>query len=200
MTAVFTQTARSSAIQSFVHAAVAAVVGCAFIAVAVFVSDLPSVAAVLLLIIGVASLAWAVGLGRTGVRVLEDGQGWRVEITEQSLSWQSPLQKVMASFDVPLLNIRTLRHIQTRRTGKNLGYRNEFIIELIDGDNIQVSENISGVDPLLVFQALESQGVSIERESYHTQAEVKQKHRHRLDKKRAMRAQRSSESTEKAAH
>lgn len=200
MTAVFNKTAKSSATQSFVHAAVATLVGCLFIAIAVFVIDLPAVAGVLLPIIGLLSLIWAVGLARTGAKYLSSGMGWRVEVTEQSLSWQSPLEQVMASFDVPLSNIRTLRHVSTRRSGKGVGYRNDFTIELVEGNTIKISENVRGIDPGLVFEALEAEGVSIVREVYHTKAEIRKKHEKKLDNKRAMRAKRRSESTENLTH
>lgn len=199
MTAVFTRTARSSATESYVHAGIAIVVGTVFIALPVFLTDLPTAASIGSLAVSTLCFLWALALARAARAYTKSGLDWRVEVSGSLLSWQSPLEKVMASFSVPLSNIKLLRQIKTRRSGKGAGFRSEFIIELTRGDAIKLPENVPGIDPAEVFEALESAGVRIEREEYLTRSDVIDKHRKRLAEKRLSREQTEPEASNAVA-
>lgn len=185
MASVFIRTAKSSATTSYLLASVSILVGSIFVAAGIFADSVPMLGAIGFSVVGLLAYCWGLSLFRSARSYLKSGRDWRVEITNIGLSWQSADENVMASFHVAFKEIELLRHFRIRRGGKSQGYRDSYTIELNSGESIELSSNIPGIRPALVFEALEEEGLPIEREHYLTKNEVRQYQRSRLEKKRA---------------
>ncbi len=191
MSVVFTKTAEESAKGSFLGAAFVTVVGGLFVGTFFLAEGLPTFAKVILLGVGLLSFLWVRSLIREGRSYLRSGRDWRVEITDRKLSWQSPVQEIMASFEIPLSNIQAVRHVRTRRSQRSgSGYRDAYTIERHKGETIKVSDQISGIQPDVVFTALQEAGVPYEKEVIHTKEQFREKRELRRAKRRERRAKR----------
>lgn len=173
---------------SFQSALFVAVVASVFGAIAIFVEDLPSIVRGILAVIGLVCLLWVASLIRQGIRYLSSGKDWRVEVTERKVSWQSPVPETMASFEVPLSDILTLRHVITKLGSRNAGRRHDYTIELRTNDIIDVSDQISGIAPEKVFEAMQERGVPLVEEFVHTKEQFRQKRNEKRARKREAKA------------
>jgi len=188
MSVVFTKTAKSSAVGSFQSALFVATLSCVFGAVALLIEQLPIVMKVIFACVGFATLFWVASLIRQGLRYLKSGKDWRVEVTSRKVSWQSPVHETMASFELPLADIQTLRHVATKVGTRNAGPSHDYTIELRNGDVIDVSDQISGIHPEKVFEAMLENGVPFEREFVNTKEQASQKREQKRARRRAVKA------------
>lgn len=174
MSVVFTKTAKSSAVGSIQSALFVAIVVCVFATVALFVEDLPTFVKFVFATVSFALVFWVASLIRQGIRYLRSGKDWRVEITNRKLSWQSPVQETMTSFDVLLSDILSLRHVMMKTGSKRGARSHDYTIELRNGTVIEVSDQISGIHPEEVFEAIHEKGVPYAKEFIYKKEEIRQ--------------------------
>lgn len=195
MSAVFTKTAKSSAIGSFQSATIVALIGSIFGVVAAVASEMPVFMKVIFSIVAFGCLLGVAAYVRQGIRYLKSGKPWRVEVTSRKLSWQSPVEDTLASFELPLSEILTLRHVMTKVAGRKTVPSHEYTIELRNGQIIKVSDQISGIHPEKVFEAMRQQGVPFAKELVRTKEELRQRREQKRARRRKSRANRRLERT-----
>ena len=92
---------------------------------------------------------------------------WRVEITHEALSWTAPTQKLMSPIRLSLNTIKQTRHVRhiAPRNQVNDFESSAFFVDLTDGSNIEIEYRITGIDPIKVFEALETKGIPFIRDA-----------------------------------
>lgn len=89
--------------------------------------------------------------------------GWRVEIADETLRWDSPLEELQKSFKVNLDEIKYIEsvRIESKDTVDELGsgVRNRYVIHMTVGPKIHLRDDISGIWPHRVFKDLEKRGI-----------------------------------------
>ena len=96
-------------------------------------------------------------------RVLQSGEEWRVSVSDEMLTWHSPVEKDMKSFSIALSDIEAVQEHVTRFRNSDRMPDRDFSIRLLHGDSIQIDEQCSGIHPLKVFQALEKRGITFDK-------------------------------------
>jgi len=160
MPIVFTKSARASAIEKALMALVSLIVGGGFAALIILLDDLHIAVIIAAGLAVLLSIVMTVKIIGEAIAVLKSGQEWRVEITQTTLNWYSPVPEIMQSFSVPLNNIRSVRRVYTQHRNKNQTATNKFYIEFINGEFFELKEQMSGISPMKVFKALEGVGVN----------------------------------------
>ena len=106
MPIVFTKSPMASALEQGAYLLIALLVGLAFGSLFFLLDDM---AMTVMIASGLACLisAWmSVKLIGEAISILKTGRAWRVEITSNSLVWDSPVQKIMKSFEVRLADVK----------------------------------------------------------------------------------------------
>lgn len=129
-------------------------------------SDLGLFLSIILLLVGIFACFQAKSALKSSFAFLGASGGWRVEITDETLRWDSPMEDLQKSFEINLNKIKYVESIRIEdkdsSTGE-LGARNRYIIHMHSGPNIQPRGDISGIWPYRVFKALEKHGVTHEK-------------------------------------
>jgi len=159
MPIVFTKSARASAMEKALMALVSLIVGGGFAALIILLDDLHIAVIIAAGLAVLLSIVMTVKIIGEAIAVLKSGQEWRVEITQTTLNWYSPVPEIMQSFSVPLNHIRSVRRVFTQHRSKNQTATNKFYIEFTNGQSFELKEQMSGISPMKVFKALEGVGV-----------------------------------------
>lgn len=195
MSAVFTKSAKSSAIGSFQSALFVCIFICVFGSIALFAKELPTFVKVIFAAFAFGFVFWVISLIQQGLRYLKSGKDWHVEVTDHKLLWQSPVQETMASFEVLLSDILTLRHVVAKTDSKRGTRSHDFTIELRNGEIIEVSDQISGVHPKEVFEAIHENGVPYAQEFVYTKEQIRERRNQKRARRRAAKAKRHLQTT-----
>ncbi len=91
---------------------------------------------------------------REALSTLRSGQSWRVEITDHTLIWASPVPEIMASFEIALNDIEKSRRVMTVKKNSKVSPKNQYFLDLKDGSSLEISDQLSAIPPRKVFQAL----------------------------------------------
>ena len=86
-------------------------------------------------------------------------QSWQVEITDSHLIWGSPVPKIMEPFEIKLKDIDTARRVFITKKNSKARPQNKYYIDLKNGTSIEVSDQMSAIEPMKVFKALEDHGI-----------------------------------------
>lgn len=159
MPIVFTRSATSMAVQKFIGLTVALVIGLIFALIFWFVEDLPTIAEIALVFFVIVALALSVAMFRQARAILKDGRDWQVEITDEMLSWFSPIPEQMESFEVKLSDIASVHQKQIRFRNSDRAPKTTFHIEFTNGRKLEIDPQLCGINPIKVFRALESIGI-----------------------------------------
>ena len=165
MPIVFEKSANSSMWLKLIHLIVA-VLACAGLGAAGwFIDDwFARIVIGLFLMIGLAIVA---ATFREMVLYSRSDGKWRIEITNQFLSWQSPVQDLFQSFRLRLDTISSVQSVVVRSGANKPGSaKNEFFIHLQDGSTMQLPAQEVAVSIGDVFEAVEAQGVRYQRDSF----------------------------------
>ena len=161
MPIVFTRTAGSMALQKFAYLVICLAVSAAFVVAIVFAEQ---ASLFIKLVLGLAVLigaALSLKIGREIVAVLGSGEAWYVEISDQRLTWYSPLPAQMKSFEVALSDIEEATKTLVQYRNSNRTPKTEFAINQADGNVIKIDPQTSGINPVKVFAALEQKGINV---------------------------------------
>lgn len=159
MPVVFTRSATSMAIEKYVSLAVSVIVGLVFALISWFAEDLPMVAKAFFLFAVTIALILSVAMFRQARAILKDGRDWQVEITDEMLSWFSPIPEQMESFEVKLSDIASVHQKQIRFRNSDRAPKTTFHIEFTNGRKLKLDPQLCGINPIKVFRALESIGI-----------------------------------------
>jgi len=159
MSKVFTKSAAASAFSRFVSALCAIAVGMCFGGVLFYVTELPFIVKGLVILAISISLWIAFKRIRDAIGHLRSGQPWRVEITEQTLSWQAPSQDTMQSFELQLQDMKAVRSVCYINANEKNATTHNYFIELINGRIIGIGQKTSAIAPMKVFKALAEMGI-----------------------------------------
>ena len=92
--------------------------------------------------------------------------GWRVEINDENLKWDSPIEELQKSFEIKLADIDYVEAIivydaDTSGTEDSLGGgpTRRYVIHKRSGAPIHLKEDISGIWPHRVFKDLKKRGI-----------------------------------------
>ena len=100
-------------------------------------------------------------------QILSDGQDWTVEVSDEKLSWNSPLQNQMKSFEAKFCDIASVefKKIRFRNNGSRTAkrYKQYFHIHFRNGSSLKIDPFRSGINPFKVFEELERRGVRFEQ-------------------------------------
>jgi hypothetical protein len=91
--------------------------------------------------------------------ILKDGRDWQVEITDEMLSWFSPIPEQMESFEVKLSDIASVNQKQIQFRNSDRAPKTTFHIESTDGRRLKIDPQLCGINPVEVFRALENKGI-----------------------------------------
>ena len=96
-------------------------------------------------------------------RVLADGRDWRVIISDEMLSWESPVPEVMKPFQLALSEIDKTRFTVTHFRNSKKTPDKKWEIILRNGHPMKIDGQSSGINPHKVFTALETKGITFEK-------------------------------------
>ncbi|MDH5528830.1 MAG: hypothetical protein OEY05_02245 [Paracoccaceae bacterium] len=159
MPVLFEKSAAALARAKIFSAAIVLLAMAAFGSIFVLLEDLPTVVSI------VAAGAMVIGalvflrIVKEAGDILKNGKPWRVEITDTKLIWGSPVATIMEPFEVYLNDIRVTRRIFVTQKNSKVSPKNKYFIDLHDGTSIEVSDQLSAIEPRKVFKALETQGI-----------------------------------------
>ena len=159
MPVVFTRTATSLALEKFAYLAVAVAVGLVFSSIFWFVETPPMIVKIASTIAVVIALIMSIKLIREAFTILKDGRNWQVEITDEKLSWFSPLPDQMEPFEAKLSDIASVQKKLIRYKNSKRSPKTTFHIEFTDGRKREIHPQLSGINPAKVFSALEVKGI-----------------------------------------
>ena len=159
MPIVFTRSATSMAIEKYVSLAVSVIVGLVFALISWFAEDLPMFAKAFFLFAVTIALILSVAMFRQARAILKDGRDWQVEITDEMLSWFSPIPEQMESFEVKLSDIASVHQKQIRFRNSDRAPKTTFHIEFANGRQLKIDPQLCGINPIKVFRALENKGI-----------------------------------------
>lgn len=159
MPIVFTRSAVSMAVEKFAYLAVAVIVGLVFTSVFWFVEMPPTIVKIAAAIAVVIALVMSIKLLKEALAILRDGRNWQVEITDEKLSWFSPLPDQMESFEVKLSDIASVQQQLIRYKNSKKSPKTTFHIKFLDGQKQEIHPQLSGINPAKVFSALEAKGI-----------------------------------------
>ncbi|MFQ1701306.1 hypothetical protein ACJ5NV_12005 [Loktanella agnita] len=111
------------------------------------------------------ALGMIVALVREIRAVLASGQDWVVKITENALIWDSPVPEQMQPFTLALTEIAKTRRTMTHYRNSDKSADNIWEILLHDGPPLKIDEQLSGINPEKVFNALAQRGITFEKRS-----------------------------------
>jgi len=195
MAIIFRKTAKQSAKDSLLNALLVALVGCIFLAVFFIDKALPTIFVVCIVFAELMIAIMVAHYIKEARQYLHSNKEWRVEVTGRKLKWQSPVPEIMQSFEIERDNIKTLRHvIYKTKSGSRTRTSHRYFIDLNVGDNIQISDQISGISPYDVFQALEKHGFPLAEET----SRPSQRRQEKQERRRQRRARKLMD--EPAAH
>jgi hypothetical protein len=147
------------AIEKYVFLAVAVIVGLVFALIFWFAEDLPMIAKAFLLFAVAIALIVSVVQFRHARAILKDGRDWQVEITDEMLSWFSPIPEQMESFEVKLSDIASVNQKQIQFRNSDRTPDTTFHIEFTNGRRLKIDPQLCGINPVKVFRALENKGI-----------------------------------------
>ena len=159
MPIVFTRSATSMAIEKYVSLAVSVIVGLVFALISWFAEDLPMFAKAFFLFAVTIALILSVAMFRQARAILKDGRDWQVEITDEMLSWFSPIPEQMESFEVKLSDIASVQQKQIQFRNSDRTPDTTFQIEFTDGRTLEIDPQLCGINPVKVFRVLEDKGI-----------------------------------------
>ncbi|WP_106744641.1 hypothetical protein [Yoonia maritima] len=165
MTIEFVKSARRIALEKFMILLIALIVGAAFafvllgdISDEIIVNTASTIAAIISVFIAIAILIDI-------KKVLMDGRDWRVVVSDEMLSWESPVPEMMKPIKLALKDIDRTRFTLTHfKYGKRAPDKKWEII-LRNGFPIKIDGHASGINPHKVFAALETKGITFEQVS-----------------------------------
>lgn len=164
MPVIFEASAKSSVATKSMHLLIAVIVGVALSVAAWMMDGIFFRGIVILLVMVCAVMTKSVASDLIAYANAE--RGWRVEIDNFTLSWQSPVDKLFRSFKVKLSEIESLRFVQVRSSGtKSRSSRRVFFIHLKDGRTMEIPPQEGGIWVNDVFEALEKKGIRYHREN-----------------------------------
>jgi hypothetical protein len=159
MPVVFTRTATSLALEKFAYLAVTVIVGLAFTSV-FWIAEMPHILVKIASTIAVViALFMSIKLLREALAILKDGRKWQVEITDDKLSWFSPLPDQMEPFEAKLRDIASVQQKLIRYKNSKRSPKTTFHIEFTDGRIQEIHPQLCGINPAKVFSALEAKGI-----------------------------------------
>lgn len=101
------------------------------------------------------------------VQISSNGEDWTVEVSNEKLSWHSPLPNQMKSFETKLCDIASVefKKIRFRSNGSSniKKYKQYFHIRFRDGKSLKLDPFRSGINPFKVFEELERRGVRFDK-------------------------------------
>ncbi len=159
MPIVFEKSAKAQAFEKGLFLLVAIIVGAVF--GSPFFMDI-HLGLMWKIIIGVTigiSILLFIKLIREIIEILKTGESFRVTITEQELSWFSPVPKLMESFTLKLSDIRAVHRLITRYRNSKRSNKVEFKIETAKGEMFELKPQMCGINPHKVFKALEGKNI-----------------------------------------
>jgi len=125
--------------------------------------DLGLFLSIILFLVGIFACFQAKSALKSSFAFLGASGGWRVEITDETLRWDSPMEDLQKSFEINLNKIKYVESIRIEEAKAGLEEsphgRNRYVIHMNSGPNIQPRDDISGIWPYRVFKALEKHGV-----------------------------------------
>lgn len=163
MSVIFEASAKSSVSTKTMHLLICVIVTVALGVVAWMMEGFFIRAIIVLLVLGGAVMTKTIAGELRAYMNAE--RGWRVEIDNFTLDWQSPVEKLFRSFSVKLSEIQNLRLVQVRSKGsKGSSTRRVFFIHLKDGRTMDIPAQEGGIWVNDVFEALEKKGITFDRE------------------------------------
>ncbi|WP_299731092.1 hypothetical protein [uncultured Tateyamaria sp.] len=159
MPIVFTRTATSLALEKFAYLAVAIVVDIAFLSVFWIVELSPMIVKAASAMAVLIALFISIKLLKEALAILKDGRKWQVEITDDQLSWFSPLPDQMEPFEVKLRDIASVQKKIIQYKNSKRSPKTTFHIEFTDGRIQEINPQLCGIHPAKVFSALEGKGI-----------------------------------------
>jgi hypothetical protein len=147
------------AIEKYVILAVFAIIGLVFALIFWFAENLPMIARTFLLFAVTIALILSVIEFRQARAILKDGRDWQVEITDEKLTWFSPIPEQMESFEVKLSDIASVQQKQIQFRNSDRTPDTTFQIEFTDGRTLEIDPQLCGISPVKVFRVLEDKGI-----------------------------------------
>jgi len=126
-------------------------------------SDLGLFLSIIIFLVGVFACFVAKSALKSSFAFLGTSGGWRVEITDETLSWDSPIEELQKSFKINLGEISYIESIAVKNADplvdEGLGYNRRYVIHKHSGGPIHLKEDISGIWPHRVFKDLKKRGI-----------------------------------------
>lgn len=101
------------------------------------------------------------------IQLLRNGEDWTVEVSDEKLSWFSPLPKQMRSFDAALCDIACVEHklVKSRLSTQGSAKRRKetFKIHFHNKKSLKINPFQSGINPYDVFKELERRGIKFDQ-------------------------------------
>ncbi|MGH1483032.1 MAG: hypothetical protein ACRBM6_30715 [Geminicoccales bacterium] len=163
MAVVFERSVFSSVVEKILLLLIVLFVGGAFSSLFFLVDDRPvmidifSAGAVLLAIFFLTKVT------REIIALVKSGKPWRVEITNQALTWESPVQEQMKSLMTSLSDIRAVRKTHHRYRNSKRSPKTKYHIDFENGQQLEIKAQMCGISPEKVFSALEEKGIPFHR-------------------------------------
>ena len=164
MPIIFEKTASRLAAEKAGMLVIALLVGAAFASIFYFVDDDKLVWPVMLAA-GVAiliSVIMALKIIKEIIAVLQSGEPWKVIITNDILSWHSPIPDQMESFELKLSEISSVRQQVIRYKNSKRTPKTSFHIFQTNGKKLELKAQLCGINPHKVFKALESKNIEFQ--------------------------------------
>lgn len=163
MTIVFEKPANAAATDTLITAIIATTITATILYFGVFFDDPPRI-----IRLGIGFIASICTLASLFFFVLsftywKRNRNWRVEISQDTLLWSSPISIAQASFSVKLKEISNLRRRRIKEQGSEIDFYFEYFIDFHDGTAKRINTGSDRIDPGEVFIALSSLGIAYEK-------------------------------------
>jgi len=128
-------------------------------------SDAGTFFSILFPILGVAGCLIGISQLKSSLAFLKADGGWRVEINDEVLKWDSPLEELQKSFEIMLTDIEYIESVSVYEADYateddiGTGHTTRYVIHMHTGAPIHLKEDISGIWPHRVFKDLEKRGI-----------------------------------------
>jgi len=162
MPIIFEKSAISQAFEKTVHLFVAVIVGVVFGSPFFMKIDLDMMWKIILGVAVIISILMSMKLTREIIETIKSGEAWRVTITDEELSWYSPIPDQMESFVIQLSDIKAVHRFFTRYRNSKRSPKVEFKIEFTNGEMLELKSQMCGINPQKVFKTLEEKNILFE--------------------------------------
>lgn len=160
MPIIFEKSVFSSVLEKALSALIAMIVGCIFTLPFILVEELPMLVSIFSGGAIIIALVLTVVIIKEAIQIARANTPWRVVISEKSMAWESPVQKQMESFFISLNDIQAVRRNYHRYPNSKRSPDIKFFIEFKNGNRQEIKAQMSGINPMKVFEALEKKGIS----------------------------------------